>query len=212
MKLFLGVDGGQSATKALIGDETGRILGSGKAGPCNHATAAEGRAKLERAVLGCVAEACEQASLDAASVRFEAACFGMSGGPEDKQAILAEILRTERLVVTTDAVIALAGATEKGQGIITIWGRGRLRSGETPPGRLCGRAAGATFMETKAAPSTSDARRCGPRFAWRKAGVRRPGCWRCCSPRPVPLPRMKCFTGSTHRIGRDNASRDWLPR
>ena len=50
MPLFLGVDGGQSTTTALIGDEHGRILGRGVGGPCNHATAAEGRAKLEHAI------------------------------------------------------------------------------------------------------------------------------------------------------------------
>jgi N-acetylglucosamine kinase-like BadF-type ATPase len=33
MKLFLGVDGGQSGTTAVIGGETGRILGTGEAGP-----------------------------------------------------------------------------------------------------------------------------------------------------------------------------------
>ena len=41
MKLFLGVDGGQSSTTALVGDETGRVMGVGRAGPCNHAGAAE---------------------------------------------------------------------------------------------------------------------------------------------------------------------------
>src|SRR5436190_24369159 len=103
MKLVLGVDGGQSATKAVIGDETGRVLGAGEAGPCNHAAAGEGRAKLERAVAGSVGEACAQAGLDASSVSFRGACFGMSGGPEDKCEILAGILRTEHLVVTDDA-------------------------------------------------------------------------------------------------------------
>src|SRR5215469_2469260 len=102
MTLFLGVDGGQSGTTAVIGDETGRVLGLGEAGPCNHAAAAEGRAKLERAVTGSLSEACARAGLDPAAVTFEAACFGMSGGPEDKEAILASILRTNRLVVTTD--------------------------------------------------------------------------------------------------------------
>ena len=43
MKLYLGVDGGQSGTTAMIGDETGCVLGTGEAGPCNHAGAAEGR-------------------------------------------------------------------------------------------------------------------------------------------------------------------------
>jgi N-acetylglucosamine kinase-like BadF-type ATPase len=69
-------------------------------------------------------------------VRFEAACFGMSGGPEDKQAILAEILRTDRLVVTNDAVIALAGATAGGQGIITIAGTGSIAFGRNAEGRI----------------------------------------------------------------------------
>ena len=135
MKLFLGVDGGQSGTTAVIGDEIGRVLGTGEAGPCNHAAAAEGRAKLERAVTGSVAEACAQAGVDPAAVTFEAACFGMSGGPEDKEAILAAILRTHRLVVTTDAVTALAGATPEGQGIIVIAGTGSISFGRNAEGR-----------------------------------------------------------------------------
>ena len=135
MKLFLGVDGGQSGTTALIGDETGRILGEGEAGPCNHAGALEGRAKLERAVEGSVREACGQAGLNPSELEFEAACFGMSGGPEDKQEILRRLLRVKRLVVTTDAVTALAGATAGGQGIITIAGTGSIAFGRDAAGR-----------------------------------------------------------------------------
>ncbi len=135
MKLFLGVDGGQSSTAALIGDETGRVLGSGSGGPCNHADTGEGRARLEGAVSACLAGACDEAGLDPATVQFEAACFGMSGGPEDKQAILAAMLRAGRLMVTTDAVIALAGATETGQGIITIAGTGSMAFGKNPRGQ-----------------------------------------------------------------------------
>ena len=135
MKLYLGVDGGQSGTTAVIGDEGGRILGTGEAGPCNHAAEGEGRAKLERAVTGSVGAACAQAGLDAAAVRFEAACFGMSGGPDDKREILAAALRVERLVVTNDAVISLAGATTTEQGIVTIAGTGSIAFGRNPAGR-----------------------------------------------------------------------------
>jgi len=135
MKYFLGVDGGQSGTKAVIGDESGQVLGTGEAGPCNHAGAEEGRAKLERAVTASVATACIEAGLDLAAIRFEAACFGMSGGPEDKEAILAYILRVDRLTVTNDAVIALAGATETGRGIITIAGTGSIAFGRNAEGR-----------------------------------------------------------------------------
>jgi len=126
MKLFLGVDGGQSSTTALIGDERGNILGHGVGGPCNHATAAEGRAKLERAVSACLAAACQEAQLDPATVHFAAACFGMSGGPDDKEVILAALLRADRLIVTHDAAIALSGATATGQGIVTIAGTGSI--------------------------------------------------------------------------------------
>jgi N-acetylglucosamine kinase-like BadF-type ATPase len=135
MRYFLGVDGGQSGTTAVIGDETGRVLGTGEAGPCNHASEQEGRAKLERAVTQSVAGACQAAGLDANSPRFEAACFGMSGGPEDKRGILAGILRADRLLVTTDAEIALAGATESGQGIIVIAGTGSIAYGRSREGR-----------------------------------------------------------------------------
>ena len=135
MKYFLGVDGGQSGTTAAIGDETGHVLGVGEAGPCNHAGAAEGRAKLERAVTASVAAACASAKLDAESIRFAAACFGMSGGPDDKREILAGILRADRLIVTTDAEIALAGATESGQGIIVIAGTGSIAYGRNNEGR-----------------------------------------------------------------------------
>jgi N-acetylglucosamine kinase-like BadF-type ATPase len=135
MKLFLGVDGGQSGTTAVIGDEGGLVLGTGEAGPCNHAGLAEGRAKLERAVSGSLEGACCEAGLDPATVEFEAACFGMSGGPENKQEILAAMLRTRRLVVTNDAVIALAGATPGGQGIIVIAGTGSIGFGRNAEGR-----------------------------------------------------------------------------
>ena len=135
MKYFLGVDGGQSGTTALIGDETGRVLGMGEAGPCNHAGATEGRAKLERAVTASVAAACAAAKLDAETIRFAAACFGMSGGPDDKREILAGILRADRLIVTTDAEIALAGATESGRGIIVIAGTGSIAYGRNDEGR-----------------------------------------------------------------------------
>jgi N-acetylglucosamine kinase-like BadF-type ATPase len=133
--IFLGVDGGQSSTTALIGDETGRVLGSGIGGPCNHVGAAEGRQKFVRAIEECVSTACRAAGLDSPEVRFASACLGFSGGPEDKQPILAEILRTERLLVTTDALIALAGATAGEPGIITIAGTGSIAFGRNAQGQ-----------------------------------------------------------------------------
>ncbi len=145
MPLYLGVDGGQSSTKALIGDQTGRVLGAGAAGPCNHVGAAEGRAKLARAVRETVALACNQAGLTAQAVQFEAACFGMSGGPADKQAVLSEILPTKQLIVTDDALIALAGATGGEPGVVTIAGTGSIAFGRNAAGETA-RAGGWGFL------------------------------------------------------------------
>lgn len=135
MPLFLGVDGGQSSTTALIGDEQGRILGYGRGGPCNHVGAAEGRAKFVDAITGCVSAACEQAGLHLASTRFGTACPGFSGGPKDKEQILPEILSTERLLVTHDALIALVGATGGNPGMITIAGTGSIAFGRSREGK-----------------------------------------------------------------------------
>ena len=134
-KLYLGVDGGQSSTTALIGDETGRVLGAGRGGPCNHVHFGEGAAKLTRAVNECVAKACEQAHLDPKQIHFQAACFGMSGGPEDKEALLSQILSTEKLIVTHDGLIALSGATAGEPGIITIAGTGSFSFGRNAAGQ-----------------------------------------------------------------------------
>jgi N-acetylglucosamine kinase-like BadF-type ATPase len=133
-RFFLGVDGGQSSTTALIADDTGKVLGVGRGGPCNHVGAAEGRKKFINAIQGCLEAASHQASLDA-PVHFAAACLGFSGGPVDKEAILREILRCDQLTVTTDALIALSGATAGQPGVIVIAGTGSIAFGRNAEGR-----------------------------------------------------------------------------
>ncbi len=131
---FLGVDGGQSSTTALIGDQSGRVVGLGRGGPCNHVGASEGQAKFTGAILGCLADACKQAGLDPGSLHFNSACLGFSGGPADKQAILKDLLRAERMTVTDDASIALSGATAGEPGIIAIAGTGSIAFGRNATG------------------------------------------------------------------------------
>ena len=136
MRLFLGIDGGQSSTTALIGektgDETGRILGTGRAGPCNHAAAGEGRRKFIAAITGSMNEAAKAAGLQVPS--FEAACLGLSGGPDDKEVLAKETIRAERYLITHDAHIALAGATGGEPGIIVIAGTGSMVYGRNAEG------------------------------------------------------------------------------
>jgi N-acetylglucosamine kinase-like BadF-type ATPase len=141
MPLFLGIDGGQSTTTAVIGDESGRILGSGRGGPCNHVSGSEGRQKFFNAVGICLRLACAEAGLDASTVTFESVCAGFSGGPGDKAVYLREFVRAKEYDATTDAVIALSGATAGEPGIICIAGTGSIAYGRNA-GRKLARVGG----------------------------------------------------------------------
>src|ERR1700733_12112823 len=144
-RYFLGVDGGQSSTTAMIGDETGRIAGVGRGGPCNHAGASEGRAKFVGAIQASLREACAQAGLNPESVRFTSACLGFSGGPADKESILSEILKSDQTLVTDDAFIALSGATAGEPGLVVIAGTGSIAFGRNRAGRTA-RAGGWGYL------------------------------------------------------------------
>jgi N-acetylglucosamine kinase-like BadF-type ATPase len=131
---FLGVDGGQSSTLAVIGDERGRILGWASAGPCNHVAAEEARARFLQVMRDCLAQAADRAGIDRVRPHFRAACLGMSGGPDDKAALLRELVDAEPMIVTHDGRIALSGALSGGPGMIVIAGTGSLAFGESAAG------------------------------------------------------------------------------
>jgi N-acetylglucosamine kinase-like BadF-type ATPase len=133
-RLYLGIDGGQSSTTALIAGESGRVIGEGRGGPCNHVAAAERQAKFLRIIAACIAEACQQAELDASTVSFAAACFGFSGGAEDKEPSLRQLVRSAAYKFTHDAEIALAGALAAHPGIIVIAGTGSMAFGRNATG------------------------------------------------------------------------------
>ncbi|MCC6536990.1 MAG: ATPase [Bryobacterales bacterium] len=133
--IFLGVDGGQSSTTAMIGDAQGRVLGLGQDGPCNHVSGPAARDKFINAIGGAVRRALAAAGLSETHRDFAAACFGFSGGPKDKQPLIEEMFLIASLVVTHDGLIALAGATVGQPGIIAIAGTGQLAFGRNAAGR-----------------------------------------------------------------------------
>ncbi len=144
MRLYVGIDGGQSSTTTLIGDESGRVLGVGRGGPSNHAAASEGRRKFVAAIADSLSD-CMKGAAAAAGVSepvvFEAACLGLSGGPDDKETLAKEMIRAERYLITHDAHIALAGATGGEPGIVVIAGTGSMVFGRNAAG-LTARAGG----------------------------------------------------------------------
>lgn len=135
MPLYLGVDGGQTSTTALISREDGKVLGRGVGGPCNHVGKAEGRARFENAMRQCLDAAAAAAGLDPRSLEFDVVCMGFSGGPEDKERYLREIVRARQYVLTTDAWIALTGATGGAPGLMVIAGTGSIALGRNGSGR-----------------------------------------------------------------------------
>lgn len=130
---FLGVDGGQSSTTALIGDETGRVAGMGRGGPCNHVSSAEARTRFSKALGGAIGAALHAAGITEAN--FETACLGLSGGPADKDALVRDLVPAQKYSITSDAVIALMGATAGEPGVIAIAGTGSIAFGRNAEGR-----------------------------------------------------------------------------
>ncbi|HVF28928.1 MAG TPA: BadF/BadG/BcrA/BcrD ATPase family protein, partial [Pyrinomonadaceae bacterium] len=129
--LYLGVDGGQSHTEAVIADGGGNIVGSGRAGPSNHAEQPGGRERLRRAIVESVRSALDAAGKSPISETiFAAAHCAMTGGAEFKEEIISSILRAQHLKVGHDAPAALAGAMAGRPGVVVIAGTGAVAYGE----------------------------------------------------------------------------------
>jgi N-acetylglucosamine kinase-like BadF-type ATPase len=145
-KLFLGVDGGQSHTEAVVADEFGQIWGFGLGGASNHAEIPGGRERLRNAVLDSVSSALKiNPQSEICNPQFASAHFGMSGGADYKEKIIAEIIDAEILKVGHDAPIALASGTGGKCGIVVISGTGSAIYGENNRGEKA-RAGGLGYL------------------------------------------------------------------
>lgn len=132
-ELFLGVDGGQTSTVALLATRAGEIVGVGNGGEANHVHEPGGMARMERslrdATLGAFAAAGVSAA-DAAS-----ACYGMTGGAEYVPNVAPRFLQAGRLTAYHDVVTALAGASVAQPGIVVIAGTGAIAYGQRSNGQ-----------------------------------------------------------------------------
>ena len=146
-QIFLGVDGGQSSTVALIGDDRGVVIGYGAAGPSNHADAPGGRERLRQAVRTSVSTAWNSSPFRRSKglPQFESAFLGMTGGAEDKVALIRRLISARRLEVSHDATTALIGATEGRPGIIVVAGTGSIAFGMNARGETA-RAGGWGYL------------------------------------------------------------------
>ncbi len=132
--LFLGVDGGQSHTRAVVGDSAGAVIGRGEAGRANHAGDERSREKLRRAISDAVGVALERTGRKLGSTQFAAASLGLSGGPADNRAIIESIISTRKLDIVTDAEIALLGGMGGKPGVVVVAGTGSMAFGKNAAG------------------------------------------------------------------------------
>lgn len=145
-EIFLGIDGGQSHTAAVIADIEGNILGRGTGGPSNHAEIPGGRKRLQDAITGSVGAALENAVLPPISETvFASAHCGMTGGAIYKEEIIAAILKSKLLTVGHDAPTALFGATAGKPGVVVIAGTGSVVFGINEAGESA-RAGGLGYL------------------------------------------------------------------
>ena len=146
LKLFLGIDGGQSHTEAVIANVAGEILGTGLGGALDHGNLSGGREKLETAVRESVNNALQNAKLpNLDHTSFTSAHCGLSGGADYKEEIIRQIITAENLTVGNDALTALYAATGGKPGIVVIAGTGSIVFGINQKGKTA-RSGGLGFM------------------------------------------------------------------
>jgi len=135
MKCFAGIDGGQSSTIAVIGDECGRILGRGRAGAADEIGQSKESTRLRDALRGALEDARRSAGL-ASSIRFEAIVAGISGYDGRVYGREPE-LPSACVKLVHDTPIAHAGALGGRAGVIVIAGTGSVVYGRDDAGWSC---------------------------------------------------------------------------
>jgi len=135
VRLYAGVDGGQTATQAVIGDDSGVILGRGEGGPANHVDEPGAHERLRRAVGDALRGALRSAGIPSATL-LESVHVALTGEVEPRRtAAVGEIVRAMRLTVGHDAPAAWMGAFAGAPGVVVIAGTGSVSYGRNGEGR-----------------------------------------------------------------------------
>jgi glucosamine kinase len=137
--LVLAIDGGQSSTKALIADTSGRVLGRGSGTPCDHITGPHGYERNRAAIHSATNAALADAGVDAG--RIVAAGMGLTSSPPELglqhlfEEMLRELADPDHLWIDHDVASNLAGASAGKPGIVVIAGGGSIGYGVDADGR-----------------------------------------------------------------------------
>jgi glucosamine kinase len=146
MAFYLGIDGGGTKTRCVLGDET-TVLASAMTGGCSVIRAGEQAAR--EALHGAIRQVCEAAKIS--PDRVGAVCVGATGAARPEIAekvrhIILEIIPngSRKIEVVGDTVIALEAAFGKKPGVVVIAGTGSIAYGRDGEGQIA-RAGGWGF-------------------------------------------------------------------
>ncbi len=135
-QLLLAIDGGQTATKALIARSDGQVLGRGLGGPSDHFHIEGGIEKNRRAIVGAIDDVLATTGCD--PDRIVAVGLGLTGAgsriPEIVFGMVRERLTPREITVVPDYVTNLAGASGGEPGVVLIAGGGAIGYGVTAQG------------------------------------------------------------------------------
>ena len=147
MAYYLGIDGGGTKTRCVLGDET-TVIAKATTGGCSVIRLGEQQAR--EALHSAIRQVCAAAKIS--PDRVSAICIGATGTARPEIAakirsiiteLIPEIART-KIEVVGDTVIALEAAFGAGPGVIAIAGTGSIVYGRDAAGRIA-RAGGWGF-------------------------------------------------------------------
>lgn len=147
--LYIGVDGGQSGTRAVLATETGQVLATGTGPACDHITGEHGYTRNAAAIQGAVKDALAKAQREAGDVASIG--MGLTSAPREINArpiferIVREVVDPRHIWVDHDAATNLAGASAGQPGVVVIAGSGSIAYGLNAEGAE-GRAGGLGYL------------------------------------------------------------------
>jgi N-acetylglucosamine kinase-like BadF-type ATPase len=130
---FLGIDGGGTKTRCIVGNQNS-VLGTGSGAGCNLLRV--GEACAQDSLASAIQEACVAANVSPKQIART--CAGISGAADNGIASMVQRLMNEivggAIEVIGDMEVALEGAFQGGPGVIVIGGTGSIAYGRNSRG------------------------------------------------------------------------------
>lgn len=147
--LYLGIDGGQTSTKAALADAYGHLLGTGSGSPCDHIQGPQGPARNRAAIHSAIASVLDATGVDPNAI--VAVGMGLTSAPRELQAepifegLLREVVNPQHVWIDHDVASNLAGASAGQPGVVVIAGGGSIAYGVSADGKE-GKAGGMGYL------------------------------------------------------------------